>query len=99
MKTVLIIITLVLYPVAHHALLKWLPYRWLVNSLAFPFHWNKLRLVVRIADHSQLVDLWFKLDNNWSSKYWFGSTLINMVANKLIYIDSKQNVQYIAEVK
>lgn len=84
MKLTLIIITISILPVIHNWLIKKvLPYRWLVNSILYPFHKRKLKRELRLNHLNKKVDMWFEFQNRWFINYWFGRKLHKIIAEDI----------------
>lgn len=69
-----LIIALIL-PLWHGLLIKWLPYRWLINSLLYPYHrWFARCRFDRLPDKKQAATK-FIINDNWADAFWFGKKL------------------------
>jgi len=84
MKILIILLIWSVVPVIHKYLLKWLPYRWLINSIIYPWHKRRLKRQLLISSHSKIIDMWFDFDDKWFSKYWFGMRLKSLINDKLL---------------
>lgn len=70
------IIIIFVMPIVHHALLKWIPYRWVIASILFPFNILALWIMYkrRLPYERERALQSFQLSNHWTKKYWFGKS-------------------------
>jgi len=84
MKLTLIIITLSILPFIHYWLIKKLfAYKWLVNSILYPYHNRMLKKQLRLNHLNKNVDMWFEWQNKWFVNYWFGRKLHKIIADEI----------------
>ena len=87
MKTTLIVLAVIILPslivYIHNKLLKWIPYRWLVNSIIYPWHRRRLKRKLLISNEKEVVDMWFEWQHKWFIDYWFGRSLMRMVEDSI----------------
>jgi hypothetical protein len=65
--------------VLHKALLKWLPYRWLINSIIFPY--NLIKLIRTEHEDKFVIYTNWTVYPMWFNDYWFGRALIKYLEN------------------
>jgi hypothetical protein len=86
MKILVLIVSALLVPIFHNLLLGWLPYRWLVNSMLYPYHryfiWRKFRRFT--PKQRRNYGTAFVNKANWSKRFWFGRAIDNHVCKKYI---------------
>ena len=83
MKTLLIIVLLCWVPYFHRKLLKWIPYRWCIGCLLYPVNLRRIKRRVNRINGRECVDLWFRLQDKWFTRYWFGKKLIAVVSESI----------------
>ena len=92
MKTTLIVLAIITIPSLivyfHNKALKWLPYRWFINSILSPIHCRSLKRMLYILPYTKKLDMWHIFNEKWFAKYWFGKKLLRIIEND---IDKKHN--------
>ena len=73
----LILLSWLVVPVIHKLLLKWIPYRWLVNSITYPYLKYKLKRRYEIMTMEERIRAWsdFHIMDHWSKGFWFTERL------------------------
>lgn len=74
-------------PIVHKLLLKWIPYRWVINSIIYPYTKYKLSRRYELMNKEDRIIAWsdFHLMDHWSKGYWFTERLERHIL--LNYID------------
>jgi len=67
----------------HMRIIKWLPYRWLVNSIIYPYHAYLMRKSFRLMSGTKKIDMWYEFQNRWFADYWFGRKLIKILEDDI----------------
>ena len=83
----LIILSWFVVPIIHRLLLKSVPYRWLVNSLIYPYTKHQLskRYELMNIEERQKAYADYVLMDHWAKNYWFTKRLIRHIL--LNYLD------------
>jgi hypothetical protein len=86
MKILLIVSLVITIPIMHQLLIKWLPYRWVINSMLYPYHRYFLWRMFRRFTPKQRRDNGTAFVNkaNWSKSFWFGRAMDNHVCKKYL---------------
>lgn len=88
MKTTIII--WFVWSLFHGLLLKWLPYRWLVNSALYPIKLWLLKRELLLMNEKELVDMWYDWHHKWFFKYWFGQKLLKVIEDRILELDNRK---------
>ncbi len=87
---ILILLSWILAPICHNLLLKWIPYRWLINSIAYPYLKYKIskRYELMNKEERQKSYCDYALMDHWAKEYWFTKRLIRHIL--LNYLDDEK---------
>lgn len=77
---------LLFMPIAHVLLLRIVVYRWLINSIIFPYKYFGLKRMLRRTPSSIVVKIWFdtQVSTTWDKKFWFGKKYLKMLEDQII---------------
>lgn len=80
------ILLLLLVPIAHVLLLKIVIYRWLINSVIFPYKYFVFKRILRRTPNTLLIKSWYKIEdqNSWDKDFWFGKKYLKMLEDQII---------------
>lgn len=79
----------------HARLLKYIPYRWVVNSILYPLHRARLKRQLLLNTMTQTIDMWYRFNSKWFAKYWFGRSLLKIIDDRILELDKRnENVIY-----
>jgi len=82
MKILIILLIWSVVPFIHKYLLKWLPYRWLIQSIIYPYHRYRLKRRLLLMNENEVINMWFEWRNVWFTRYWFGRSLMKIVEDR-----------------
>ena len=76
----------------HNLFLKWLPYRWLINSIIYPCHKAKLKRKLSFVNFNGacMISNQWNTSKHWFDGFWFHRRLTKMINDKVIQL-SKAN--------
>lgn len=66
------------------ALKRFIAYRWIINSIIFPYHYKRLKRRLKLSNRAEIVNMWYKFKCLWFADYWFGRKLIRLIEDKII---------------